>query len=273
MAREPRSRAEGGGRGLGLVSLQTPPLKERVLIELRRVIDEGVLGPGDQLPSERELSEQLAVSRSTVRVAIQLLDALGVVEVRHGSGTFVRARPDAETVRHEWREWTRRHSGRVRDLLEVRVGVEAFAAELAAQRRTAAQLDQLESSLEELATIVDGVDVPMLVQVDVSFHSSLYRASGNTPLVELLDSIGQQLLRERAATWDIPGRPRRSLEQHRAIVEAIRGGDPTEARVAVVAHLRSIEEELAQFAAARDPSTPEPAPSAPPTRAKSRQEP
>lgn len=248
MARELTSRTEGGaGRGLQLASLQTPSLKERVLSELRRVVDSGVLKPGDQLPSERELSKQLAVSRSTVREAIQLLDALGVVEVRHGSGTFVRARPDADTVRLEWREWTRRHSRRVRDLLEVRVGVEAFAAELAAQRRTAAQLDQLKASLAEMATIIEGGDVPMLVQVDVSFHSNLYRATGNPPLVELLDAIGQQLVRERAAIWDVPGRPRRSLEEHRAIVEAIHAGEPTEARLAVVAHLHSIEDELLQF--------------------------
>jgi GntR family transcriptional repressor for pyruvate dehydrogenase complex len=171
-----------------------------------------------------------------------------VVEVRHGSGTFVRARPDADIVRVEWREWTRRHSSRVHQLLEVRVGLEAFAAELAALRHTTAQLDQLESSLEEMANIVDGGDIPMLVQIDVGFHSNLYRATGNAPLVELLDEIGRQLLRERAATWDVPGRPQRSLEQHRAIVEAIRARNPLAARQALVAHLRSIEEELDRYA-------------------------
>jgi GntR family transcriptional repressor for pyruvate dehydrogenase complex len=233
---------------LQLSSLQTQSLKERVLAELRRAIEQGWLGPGDQLPSERELSEQLSVSRSTVREAIQLLEALGVVEVRHGSGTYVRARPDADTVRLEWREWTRSQSSRVHDLLEVRVGLEAFAAELAAVRRTPAQLDQLESSLEEMASVIDAGDIPMLVQIDVSFHSNLYRATGNAPLAELLDEIGRRLLRERAATWDMPGRPQRSLEQHRAIVEAIRAGNPLAARQALVAHLRSIAEELDQYA-------------------------
>jgi GntR family transcriptional repressor for pyruvate dehydrogenase complex len=253
MARELRSQAERGPSALQLSSLQSQSLKERVLAELRRAIEQGRLQPGDQLPSERELSEQLSVSRSTVREAIQLLEALGVVEVRHGSGTFVRARPDADTVRLEWREWTRHHSSRVHQLLEVRVGLEAFAAELAALRSTPAQLDQLESSLEEMANIVAAGDIPMLVQIDVGFHSNLYRATGNAPLVELLDEIGRRLLRERAATWDRPGRPQRSLEQHRAIVEAIRAGNPLAARQALVAHLRSIEEELEQYAG--DPSS------------------
>jgi DNA-binding FadR family transcriptional regulator len=249
MARDIRPRAERGTSPLQLSSLQAPSLKERVLAELRRAIEQGWLQPGDQLPSERELSEQLSVSRSTVREAIQLLEALGVVEVRHGSGTFVRARPDADTVRLEWREWTRRHSSRVHQLLEVRLGLEAFAAELAAVRHTIAQLDQLESSLEEMANIVKAGDIPMLVQIDVGFHSNLYRATSNAPLVELLDEIGRRLLRERAATWDRPGRPQRSLEQHRAIVEAIRSRNPLAARQALVAHLRSIEEELDLYAA------------------------
>ena len=254
MAREARSRAEREPAPLQLSSLQTQSLKERVLAELQRAIEQGWLVPGDQLPSERELSEQLSVSRSTVREAVQLLEALGVVEIRHGSGTFVRARPDADTVRLEWREWTRRHSSRVHQLLEVRLGLEAFAAELAALRHTTAQLDQLESSLEELANIVDAGDIPMLVQIDVGFHSNLYRATGNAPLVELLDGIGRRLLPERAATWDVPGRPRRSLEQHRAIVEAIRARNPLAARQALVAHLRSIEEELDRYAGDDKPS-------------------
>jgi DNA-binding FadR family transcriptional regulator len=254
MARDARPRPARDAGPLQLSSVQTQSLKERVLSELRRAIEQGLLRPGDQLPSERELSEQLSVSRSTVREAIQLLEALGVVEVRHGSGTFVRARPDAETVRLEWREWTRTQSSRVRDLLEVRVGLEAFAAELAALRRTPAQLHQLESSLEEMASTVDAADIPMLVQIGVSFHSNLYRATGNAPLVELLDEIGRRLLRERAATWDVPGRPQRSLQQHRAIVEAIRAGNPLAARQALVAHLHSIEEELEQYAGTPEPS-------------------
>ena len=258
MARELRPRPERRPSPLQLSSLQTQSLKERVLGELRRVIEQGWLQPGHQLPSERELSEQLSVSRSTVREAIQLLEALGVVEVRHGSGTFVRARPDADTVRLEWREWTRHHSSQVHQLLEVRRGLEAFAAELAARRRTPAQLDQLESSLEEMANVLEAGDIPMLVQIDVSFHTNLYRATGNAPLVELLDEIGRRLLRERAATWDMPGRPQRSLEQHRAIVEAIRAGNPLAARQALVAHLHSIEEELDRYAGDHKPPAAEP---------------
>lgn len=245
------------GTVVRLTPLRTPSLKERVLAELRRYIERGVLAPGDRLPSERELSQQLEVSRSTVREAIGLLEALGVVEVRQGSGTFVRARSDAESVRGEWRHWTADHSDRISHLLEVRRGVESFAAELAAQRRTEEALRALELGLEELAAIADDPDVPMLVQIDVSFHHALAEASANPALVELLDSVGQQLLRERAATWDVPGRPRRSLVQHRAIVEAVRRRDPAAARSAVIAHLRSVEQEIGRLT---DPSAPRAAP-------------
>jgi DNA-binding FadR family transcriptional regulator len=251
-------RAAGRGQVVQLNSLRTPSLKERVLAELRRYIDEGVLRPGERLPSERELSQQLEVSRSTVREAVGLLEALGVVEVRQGSGTFVRASSDAETVRGEWRHWTVDHSDRIKYLLEVRRGLESFAAELAAQRRTEEGLRALEHGLEELAALADDPDVPMLVQIDVNFHHALAELSANPALVELLDSVGEQLLRERAATWDVPGRPWRSLEQHRSIVEAVRSGDPAAARSAVIAHLRSIEHELGQLT--RDEKPPRAAP-------------
>ena len=118
-----------------LTPLRTPPLKEQVVHELVRLIDEGALKAGDRLPTERELSERLAVSRSTVREAVQFLQALGVVEIRHGSGSFVAARGSrSHELRREWRRWTRNHVGRIHDLLEVRQGIEPFAAELAARR-------------------------------------------------------------------------------------------------------------------------------------------
>src|SRR5438093_12123442 len=99
------------GDAVRLETLRGVPLKEQVLRQLRRLIDQGELGPGAQLPGERELADRLGVSRGTVREAVQFLQALGLVEIRHGSGTFVRRDPsDREALRDEWRPWTRRHS-------------------------------------------------------------------------------------------------------------------------------------------------------------------
>ena len=233
--------------GVELTSLRSPSVRERVLAQLRRLIEDGTFPPGSRLPGERELSDQMQVSRGTVREAVQLLSALGVVKIRHGHGTFVRRRPGAEDVRQEWIDWTVRHSGHVRELLEIRRGLESFAAELAAHRREDRDLAAMEETLDATAAAAEPVDVPALVQSDVGFHHALSEATGNRALAELLDAIGQRLTRERATAWDFAGRPQRSLEQHRAILDAIAAGTPAQARDAVIAHLRSVESDLAQL--------------------------
>lgn len=237
-----------GEAALALTPLRAPSLKDRVLHQLRCLIEDRTFEVGAQLPSERELANRLQVSRGTVREAVQLLAALSVVEIRHGHGTFVRSRPSADAVRNEWVAWTVGHCGRIRELLEVRYGLESFAGELAAVRRDANDLAALRHSLHETAEAAHPVDIPALVQSDLSFHHALYVAAGNPALAELLDAIGSQLVRERATTWALDGRPQRSLEQHGEILAALQASDPARARAAVVAHLRSIEVELAQVA-------------------------
>ena len=241
---DPRPEPESTGGAPRLTSLRSQPLKEQVVDQLRALLDGGALRPGDQLPSERELSEQLQVSRGTVREAVQFLGALGLVEVRHGHGTFMRATLGNPSVRDEWRAWTLRHSGRIRDLLEVRKGLESFAAELAAQRRESDELRSLDDTLREMAEAIRSSDIATLVRSDIHFHHNLCAAAGNQALVELADALGQQLLRERAAAWDILGRPERSLDEHTAIFEAVSAGDRAGARAALIAHLESVAGDL-----------------------------
>jgi GntR family transcriptional repressor for pyruvate dehydrogenase complex len=218
-------------------------LKERVIRQLTRLIEGGALRPGDRLPSERELSEELHVSRGTVREAVQFLQTLGLLEIRHGAGTFVRPASDGE-LREQWREWTIRHAGRVHDLLEIRKALEPFAAELAAERADAEQLAAMEDALELMEPVLESPDVTALVQADLAFHHALAAASGNAALSEFSDALGEQLIQERGAIWNLPGRPARSLAEHRAIHEAVRARDPERARQAVLDHLNSVERDL-----------------------------
>lgn len=228
-----------------LEPLQPLPLKEQVTKRLRRLIEDGTLEPGQQLPSERELGEQLQVSRGTVREAIQFLQALGLVDIRHGAGTFVSsATADRQQLRREWRSWTRRNAGRVHELLEVRRGLEAFAAELGAARRFGLGLDAMAEALEQMRDAVADPDVAALVESDVMFHRGICESADNGALVELAEALGSQLLKERAAVWDIPGRARRSLNEHSRIEAAIRAGDPRRARAHVLAHLTSVEKDI-----------------------------
>ena len=234
-----------------LQRLRLMSVKEQVLDELKRLINDGTLKPGDQLPSERELSDHLGVSRSTVREAVQLLAALGLLEVRHGNGTFVRASTsDVEFLRSTWRGWTMHNSDRIRELLEVRRGIETLAAELAAIHRDATGLANMADAIKEMRRADRALDVPALVEADIAFHGALAAASANRTLAGIADAIGKQLVRERAATWDLKGRPKRSLAEHTAIYEAVKRGHAADARAAVLAHLTTISHDVEQLATA-----------------------
>lgn len=235
--------ARGKAR-LDLEPVRPLALKERVMRQLTGLIERGALNPGDQLPSERELSEELQVSRGTVREAVQFLQALGLVEIRHGSGTFVRLTTDPGELREEWREWTIRHAKRVHDLLEIRKGLEPFAAELAAQRAGDQDLAAMEEALAQMQRATDSPDVTALVQADLAFHHALCAGAGNAALSEFADALGEQLVPERGTIWNLPGRPARSLVEHRAICDAVCAGDAEGARRAVLEHLTSVEKDI-----------------------------
>jgi DNA-binding FadR family transcriptional regulator len=232
--------------GLQLNPLQPLSLKEQAKRELKRLIDDGALGPGDKLPSERELSEQLRVSRGTVREAVQFLRALGLVEIRHGAGTFVTdASADPEALGAAWRSWTALHADDVHELIEVRKGLEALSAELACARQAPDGMDEMARALEELEAAAEASDVTALVQADIQFHHGLAQASGNHALLELVSLIGDRLVRERAAVLDMEDRSERSLEECREIYAAVRAKDPSRARESLIRHLDSVESAVA----------------------------
>lgn len=221
------------------------PLKEQVASELKRLIDEGTLQRGQQLPSERELAEQLRVSRGTLREGIRFLHALGYLEVRHGLGTFVHAASgDTERLQAAWRDWTLRHANRIHDLLELRKGIESFAAELASLRQLPVPLERMDEAVSKMREAAQDADVATLVEADVAFHDALCEGSGNTALAEFVKALGRQLVPERAATFAIPGRPEQSVREHRAILEAVRVGDGQLARLQVLTHLESVQSEI-----------------------------
>ncbi len=230
---------------VSLEPIQPIRLKERAVGQIRRLIEEGALHVGQRLPGERQLSHQLQVSRSTVREALQFLAALGQIEIRHGEGTFVRAAPQqTDQLRLEWREWILRHRDRVHDLLEVREGLEAHAAELAARRKGASGLERMAGALRRMESPAAGHDVMELVHADVLFHDGLMRAAGNAMLRDLAETLGHQLIPERAALWDLPGRPERSLREHREIYQAVADGEGRRARLAVREHIGSVRRDM-----------------------------
>jgi DNA-binding FadR family transcriptional regulator len=216
--------------------------------------------PGDKLPPESAIMEEYGVSRTVIREAISQLQAAGLVQTRHGIGTFVLDRPHAGiglgidnivTIRD------------VLSILELRISMETEAAWLAATRRSDEQAEQIGQALGDIQyALASGQSA---VEADVRFHQLIAEATGNRYFVELLAQLGNAIIPR--ARLNTPGleasRPADYLErvnrEHEDIFKAILRRDAEAARAAMRTHLSNSRERLreAQQRAEYDtPATP-----------------
>jgi GntR family transcriptional regulator, transcriptional repressor for pyruvate dehydrogenase complex len=205
-------------------------LAERLLDHIR---DSG-LTAGDRLPAERELAERLQVSRNSLKQATIALEVQGIIETRHGGGTYFRRssrRPEKIGALLDRKR-------RLPEILEAREAVEVKLAELAALRRTQADLDAMQQAIDEMARAVEGGDAAD--QADRDFHWRVVVAGGSGTLASFYKQIGPEILEVRLESLRQPGRPTSSLAQHRGILEAIEVGDPKRAADAVRRHIASV---------------------------------
>lgn len=205
--------------------------------------DQG-MAPGAQLPTEKLLCERFCVSRAVVREAISRLKAEGCVETRQGLGAFVAARPGQGSFRLLSGEGAT--PGEFAEVFEMRCLVEAGVAELAARRRSQADLDRLAAALAQmehaLAGNVDGAGA------DDAFHVAIATATGNGQLARFLAFMGRQFSESRQPTWSEgglgSGRAAEAQAEHRRIYEAICAQDGDAAREAARLHLVSAARRL-----------------------------
>ncbi|HWU10582.1 MAG TPA: FadR/GntR family transcriptional regulator [Streptomyces sp.] len=211
-------------------------LYEHVLDRLRSYAAESGLVAGDRLPPERDLAQRLGVSRASVKQAIVVLEVQGLVEVRHGGGTYLLGNGlDAEPVE---RLVERRR--RLPDVLEAREALETKLAELAAERRTEEDLNALRASLDHMAAeIAEGGHG---LEGDRRFHAAVTAAAHSALLAEFMESIADQITESRHESLRQPRRPGRSLTQHRAILDAIEGQRAKAAATAMRRHVRTVAE-------------------------------
>ncbi|WP_371659724.1 FadR/GntR family transcriptional regulator [Streptomyces sp. NBC_00280] len=209
-------------------------LYEQVLDRLRNYVVEGGLGAGDRLPPERDLAARLGVSRASVKQAIVVLEVQGLVEVRHGGGTYlVRDSLEVESV-----EQLVERRRRLPDVLDAREALETKLAELAAERRTQENIDELRAALGVMAEEID--EGANGVEGDRRFHAAVTAAAHSGILAEFMRSIADQITESRHESLRQLGRPVRSLAQHRAIFEAIEAGQPRQAAAAMRRHVRTV---------------------------------
>lgn len=232
--------------------LERAPLYEAILERLREYAKAAGLSRGDRLPSERDLAEQLGTSRASVKQALVVLEVQGLVETRHGGGTFLLQNElSTESV-----EELLDRQARLPHVMEARAGLECQLAELAAQRRTEDDLLEMEAALRLMAD--DEQD--STAWGDRRFHAAVARAAGNPLLSRFLDQIDAEVHESRLESLRQPGRTRQSLKQHMAIAAAIRKEDPAAARAAMRRHLLSVGKvRLLDWSPEPEPTGPGPA--------------
>jgi GntR family transcriptional regulator, transcriptional repressor for pyruvate dehydrogenase complex len=216
---------------------------EFVAHELLVLILSGRFRPGDRLPPERALAAEFGVSRPTVRQAVGVLAAHGLVEARIGSGTFVVGTPGEGEVSDDAAQG-------VADIMEARLVFEVGAVRLAARRayRTREELDLVGAMVEALEKVGDVASFP--VEIDIAFHRALVRLADNTHLEALLAPFWKTVAAAAAAAADSVWTAEdttRVAAQHRAVFEALRIGDAELAGFEMERHLRT---ELARLSAA-----------------------
>jgi GntR family transcriptional repressor for pyruvate dehydrogenase complex len=198
-----------------------PPVYSGIASRIRDLAARDGLDAGDRLPAERELARVIGVSRTSLREALTALRVDGEIEVRRGSGIYLLRSP-GDTVPPVPAELREQHPG-LPALGEVRNALEALAAELAATRRTDADLVSMVEAIRTMdAAITNGEDG---VEGDRMFHAEILAAARNPALSALLAEISDGALRIATASLQRPGQPPRSLSAHRMILEAIVGHD------------------------------------------------
>lgn len=214
-----------------------------VASELLRYFTSGGLEPGSRLPAERKIAEMLGTGRSAVREALAALEVLGIVEVRPGSGTYLRSRASELLPRTlSWGLMLGAHD--VEDLLQIRRTLEGLVARLAAEHADHAAVGRLKEHLAHMAHHVDLGDHSAFVEADAHFHQELASCTENSSLGPLLESVRALLRVWVDRSVDEEKDARRALEEHSDLVEAISQHDVEEAEARMAVHMDTAEERI-----------------------------
>ena len=220
-------------------------MSEQVVVaHIRELIEKGLVRPGDKLPAERDLAAKIGVSRPTLRVGLRALAAMGIVESRHGSGTYIPDGPPA-LAGQSLSLLAALHGFTREEMYDARRVLEVGAAAMAAEHATP---DQLATIAEEVANLFATLDEPLVFLMhDIKFHRAVAEASGNPIIAALVEMVSALYYDRRRETAGLASDRdlREAAELHRRIYQAIRARNPEAARSAMNEHLTRASEHQA----------------------------
>jgi GntR family transcriptional repressor for pyruvate dehydrogenase complex len=220
---------------------------EVVVDGIKTMITGGRLTAGSRLPVEKDLAEELGVSRGSLREGVRALVLMGVLETRQGDGTYVTSLEPATLLGPLAVLVDLQRPGNMVDLMAVRRVLEVEAAGRAALRISDAELAEADDVLAQMEAMIkrDVVDHDAVMEADVAFHRVIANASGNPTLSALIDGVASRTVRARL--WRAlheEGVESRTHAEHHAILAALRARDPDAARLRMGVHLLGVEEYL-----------------------------
>lgn len=222
-------------------SIRRSVVSEQVATRLIELIQEGELQPGEKLPSERELAARLEVSRPSLREALRALSMMNIIEIRPGDGTYITSL-EPELLIRPLEFILSLQDDTLLFLFEARRIIEVGCAGLAAQRISDDELDRAEELVERAREVVD--DPIEFLKTDLELHDIIVEATRNPLLQQLMASISQLQLASRERTVTVSGMRDRTIEDHAAIVKALRGRNPKASERAMLQHLTHAEQAL-----------------------------
>jgi GntR family transcriptional repressor for pyruvate dehydrogenase complex len=224
--------------------IQSTKVFEQIADQIEKRILNGELRSGDRLPTERELAEQFRASRTAVREAMKILAQKGLVEMRPGRGTIV-IDGAPEAMQNSIGLVMKLKLGEVGgsdNLVEVREILETEIAALAAARATEEEIAAMSEAVRVMDASLNNADA--YIAADNQFHQALAKATQNTLILILVNSIVNPLSEQRKQIFAVDGGPERGQFHHRRILESIIRRDPENARAAMRAHLQQVREDV-----------------------------
>jgi GntR family transcriptional repressor for pyruvate dehydrogenase complex len=215
-------------------------VSDEIVQQVKTLISQGRLKPGDRLPPERELVKEFGVSRPSLREALNSLVGMGFLEVK-GKRTFIKS-VASESMQNPLSLLIKADTEKIFDLIEVRKAMETWGAFLAAQRATEEDIKQLENIIEEMRKSFE--EGRSWEKQDADFHLGIAQATHNTIQTHMMSTIYDLLRESVARIFKDRAKVKKLLDQHYRIFNAIKSHSPDKARERTLEHLNYVESEV-----------------------------
>lgn len=233
--------------------IQSTRIAHSIVEQINSLIEEGKFPAGSRLPSEKQLSLEFKVSRSCVREALRVLEAMGKIRVYHGQGSFICDISESDIDKESklddpelWIYWLKAFRAEVLDLLQVRDALESKTAYLAACNANSKDISKIKQIMLETEKEMkkDNISSDDAFMLDCKFHSCIANASHNSFLIKLDNGIGGAIETDRKAIFLVKEQIPISMKQHRKIGEAICEGDSVKAMEAMHEHIQGVMNQI-----------------------------